>query len=1367
MNQSNPQILKETEQNLSSWEKEPNFYRTILNFYSNLQLDEGVRYMAILTLKNGIDRHWRKTQASAINPEEKSQIKSQLLSNFNEPRDQLAVQFAVTISKIARLDCPNDWPELMPILIARINSTNELEQKRSIQVLVQVVKQLSTRRLHHDRMMFEEFTSNIFEFCVNLWNGFTMFYFQNIQRNDSLATCQSNLEKAMMMLRILRKLTIYGFPKSSQAQKPINFLKNIFERIKDLLECRLRIKSSPFDFLPLLERHEKFVLKHMKVLTEFQEHHRLVFMEFAPQVLEMSFNYVFFEGSQFIFDNNQLTMPNFVIHCLNLIKSYLLNSTGNIYIHRPTEVEDNLSDLLKNFFTQERLGYIMEKLLMHYFLLTPSDIEQWEDDPEAYVTDEGGDSWKYSLRSCTETFLTALFRKYPSILCQQLVVFIQKSQSIQLTESSDVNDILIKESIYNAAGLTAFHLFDDVDFDAWFTSQLVHELKIQGSNFRVLRKRIIWMVGQWTGVKFSKDLRPMVYESCLELLQPTEDLVIRLTASKTLRIILDDFDFCAEQFLEFLEPSFTLLFLLLKESKECDTKMNVLYVMSFIVEKMSMSIKIQADNLVSYLPMLWEEGVAHNMLRVAIISALLQIIKAIYELPESTTPFIYQVIEMSTNVNDPSTVYLLEEGLELWLVVIQYTSSPNEALFKLCGNLLPIIESSTMNLKTCLLIMQAYMLLCPELYVQKYGKELVATCQYLLNDIRTEGIVIICKLFITMIKVHSDFAIELLHPVMIDILKHLLSNSDYLTTTQTYLQVVTRYFLANQHALSCILEELQIEDAFKKLLKIWLDTMPSVIQNEDKKLLAIGLCSLLTVPNNVIMENFSVIIINIFETLCDIMKSDSAESAEVDSLVLADASDDDYYGMNNDMEDFEHKTPHFERYKGICLKDPVHVIVLKDCLQSQSNLFLNKLYLLIRTVNTKMNSNFAQQSDPGVDRNIDIDYLYALQLHKELNGLEAEEAMQIQRQKDIQDTNKVLQLMDGEQQGESSSIVNGISLLHHNHENSNKSQYISQQVKRTSPEEYYLPSLKTFINLNNSQEWKEISIEPNVSFIFSRLRSKFFCNVRKVRAYTISWSESPFSDSSNFTINPNNRTIQLNRDTLLICDRIHFISVLFHILIHCSVYETSQSSTRRIYNHDSNYLAIMKFFNENLELEIGTNHTFIRSVENKTDRYHCIGECCSSDRSFSFILNYCLNQQIYTIGEIIAENHKKLCSGRFHKIFEAVRVYNNVKEIKYVINRHYEDPKVNGSNVVVPEHNSHAIAHFDLTNEEHSHNVKSLVQVIDLDDEEFTSPHCPPRKIVEVIKNNFNAEACPICESSFMLIKFIKHINFCTGIKIH
>lgn len=58
-----PNLVKQAEQNLTSWAKEPNFYSTILSVFTNSQMDVGVRYMAILQLKNGIERHWRKLQA--------------------------------------------------------------------------------------------------------------------------------------------------------------------------------------------------------------------------------------------------------------------------------------------------------------------------------------------------------------------------------------------------------------------------------------------------------------------------------------------------------------------------------------------------------------------------------------------------------------------------------------------------------------------------------------------------------------------------------------------------------------------------------------------------------------------------------------------------------------------------------------------------------------------------------------------------------------------------------------------------------------------------------------------------------------------------------------------------------------------------------------------------------------------------------------------------------------------------------------------------------------------------------------------------------------------------------------------------------
>lgn len=103
---------------------------------------------------------------------------------------------------------------------------------------------------------------------------------------------------------------------------------------------------------------------------------------------------------------------------------------------------------------------------------------------------------------------------------------------------------------------------------------LRQELQLQGGHFRVIRRRVAWLLGQWTGVRFSPDLRPVLYSAMLSLLQPNEDLVVRLTASHALKLAMDDFDFSTDQFLEYLEPIIGLLFNLLKECKECESKVS-------------------------------------------------------------------------------------------------------------------------------------------------------------------------------------------------------------------------------------------------------------------------------------------------------------------------------------------------------------------------------------------------------------------------------------------------------------------------------------------------------------------------------------------------------------------------------------------------------------------------------------------------------------------------------------------------------------------------------------------------------------------------------------------------------------------------
>lgn len=55
-------LVKQAEASIAVFEKQPNFYTSVLNLYFNQQLDVSTRYMSLLIVKNGIDKYWRKTQ---------------------------------------------------------------------------------------------------------------------------------------------------------------------------------------------------------------------------------------------------------------------------------------------------------------------------------------------------------------------------------------------------------------------------------------------------------------------------------------------------------------------------------------------------------------------------------------------------------------------------------------------------------------------------------------------------------------------------------------------------------------------------------------------------------------------------------------------------------------------------------------------------------------------------------------------------------------------------------------------------------------------------------------------------------------------------------------------------------------------------------------------------------------------------------------------------------------------------------------------------------------------------------------------------------------------------------------------------------
>lgn len=84
---------------------------------------------------------------SAINEQEKEVIRRGLLTNLAEPVNQIAVQLAVLVAKIARFDYPKEWPELFPTLIQGVESSDSVVQHRSLLTMHHVIKAVSSKRL--------------------------------------------------------------------------------------------------------------------------------------------------------------------------------------------------------------------------------------------------------------------------------------------------------------------------------------------------------------------------------------------------------------------------------------------------------------------------------------------------------------------------------------------------------------------------------------------------------------------------------------------------------------------------------------------------------------------------------------------------------------------------------------------------------------------------------------------------------------------------------------------------------------------------------------------------------------------------------------------------------------------------------------------------------------------------------------------------------------------------------------------------------------------------------------------------------------------------------------------------------------------
>ncbi|NXP02522.1 IPO11 protein, partial [Thinocorus orbignyianus] len=803
---------------------------------------------------------------------------------------------------------------------------------------------------------FLQLASGIYSFACSLWNHHTDTFLQQVCAGDEAAAANS-LERTLLSLKVLRKLTVHGFVEPHWNVEVMGFLHAVFERLKQFLECSRSIRAENV----CRDRLEKTIILFTKVLLDFLDQHPFSFTSLIQRSLEFAVSYVFTEAGEGI------VFERFIVQCMNLIKMIVKN-----YAYKPSKnIEDSSPETLEAhkiktaFFTYPTLMEICRRLVTHYFLLTKEELTMWEEDPESFTAEEtGGDSWKYSLRPCTEVLFIDIFHEYNQTLTPVLLEMVHGLQGT--TNMEDTSAILIKDAVYNAVGLAAYELFDSVDFDQWFKNQLLAELQVSHNRYKPIRRRVIWLIGQWISVKFKSDLRPMLYEAIRNLLQD-QDLVVSMNYIQLQSVLfflnaclpVDDFEFRTYQFLPYLESMFTLLFQLLQEVTQCDTKMHVLHVLSCVIERVNMQIQPYVGCLIQYLPLLWKQSEEHNMLRCAILTTLIHLVQGLGADSKNLYPFLLPVIQLSTDVSQPPHVYLLEDGLELWLVTLENSPCLTPELLRIFQNMSALLELSSENLKNCFKIINAYVFLSSSEFLQMYAADLCRSFCELLEDITTEGQVQVLKVVENVLKVNPVLGPQMFQPLLPSIFKGILDGERYPVVMSTYLGIVGRVLLQNTSFFSLFLSQMacelgqELDQILSNVIEMWVDRMDNITQPERRKLSALALLSLLPSLNSVIQDKFCGIINISVEGLHDVMTEDTETGTYKDCMLMS------YFEEPKVTEDEETPTEQDKRKKMLALKDPVHTVSLQqfiyEKLKAQQELLGEQgFHALMETVDTEI-----------------------------------------------------------------------------------------------------------------------------------------------------------------------------------------------------------------------------------------------------------------------------------------------------------------------------------------------------------------------------------------------------------------------------
>ncbi|KAI8626661.1 putative importin 11 [Xylariaceae sp. FL1651] len=731
-------------QQLSSWQSHSDYYPTLQTVFLDNTLPREIRLLAIIQLKNGIDSYWRFHKVkNAIQPAEKELIRSNLFRGTIQEHDpQLALHNALVIAKIIRIDFPSQWSDPLDELVAQLKALRDDDQPLAgaLMILLRITKELGSARLQRSQKALQTATPELMQILGEIYDSKTRLWiaFMTNGQGDENKIAAA-MENSLTTFKIIRRLLIagYEFPHRDEVVQQVwAFSQSQFGQLLNMVNEKY----------PVVGKH---LLQFAKLHNEMASAHPASFAALpgSPELTRAYWNIVaefsvvfnksegLRQGSSSSEGKSRVEGPlleRLALKGLLLMRSCFKMShhpVQTIKYRSKEDVEEQqqaITHMKTSLFTDDFVSQMARTIITHLFVFRKADMDAWEEEPQEWEQQEqsAGIAYDWEVRPCAEKLFLDILTENKHLLLQPLLAYFATAQNPQA-------DIIAKEAVYTAMGLSAALVEQTFDFDSVLKSTIAADAILDTQMCQILRRRIAILLSQWVPVKISKETRPLVYEIFRHFLNPNDphnDIVVRITAARQFKAVVDEFGFDEASFLPVAPHVLRELLNLVGTVEIDETKLAIIETLRSLISRMDTSISQFSDLIMDALPSIWNSaGDLGFMMKQAVLAILQNLILAMRIGSQRYHHLILPLIAEATQESSELYIYLIEEALYLWTLLLQHSQPPLSAdLLSLASVGIKQLTDQNEHSSSYLSLVGSYVVLAPETFLgDRYRQSLL------------------------------------------------------------------------------------------------------------------------------------------------------------------------------------------------------------------------------------------------------------------------------------------------------------------------------------------------------------------------------------------------------------------------------------------------------------------------------------------------------------------------------------------------------------------------------------------------------------------------------------------------------------------